>query len=247
MTSRNSNSLATAATLEERVQNLDWQHLGGSLSQLGYGKTPQVLTRAECDELIRMYSEEGRFRSRINMEQFRFGVGDYQYFAHPLPEIVEQLRTSFYQRLHRIANRWMEDLAATERYPDTLEQFLKICRKHGQSKATPLLLHYGVGGYNCLHQDLYGEIAFPLQLTCFLNEPGRDYMGGEFLLVEQRPRAQSKGEVIAPHQGEILIFTTRYRPVKGGHGYYRASIRHGVSRVTSGVRYTLGVIFHDAK
>lgn len=234
-------------TMDERVARLDWQQLDESLSELGYAKTPPVLSAAECAMLTGMYGRENRFRSRIDMARFRFGVGDYKYFAYPLPKIVSELRHSFYQHLYPIANRWMEKLGEKNRYPDTLEQFLTICHKHHQVKPTPLVLHYSAGGYNCLHQDLYGEIAFPLQLTCFLSQRERDYAGGEFLLLEQRPRAQSRGEVISPAQGEIVIFTTRYRPAKGSRGHYRVNIRHGVSRVTSGVRYTLGVIFHDAK
>jgi hypothetical protein len=187
------------------------------------------------------------FRSRIDMARYRFGQGDYKYFANPLPAIVQDLRTAFYPALAKLANSWMEYLGDDQHFPDSLEKFLAVCRKRGQTKPTPLLLHYETGGYNCLHQDLYGDVAFPLQLTCFLSEPGRDYTGGEFLLVEQRPRAQSKGEVITPRQGEIVIFTTRYRPSPGTRGYYRVNIRHGVSRVRSGMRYTLGVIFHDAK
>jgi len=170
-----------------------------------------------------------------------------KYFANPLPEIVQQLRSSFYPHVAEVANLWARQLGDALEFPRSLDAFLGMCHKAGQEKPTPLLLHYEAGGYNCLHQDLYGEIAFPLQLTCFLNEPARDYTGGEFLLIEQRPRAQSKGEAILPKQGEIVIFTTRYRPAHGSRGYYRVAIRHGVSRILSGTRYTLGVIFHDAK
>ena len=161
--------------------------------------------------------------------------------------MVEELRGSAYPPLSAIANRWMEALGSGERFPATLPELLRRCRDRGQTKATPLLLHYEAGGYNCLHQDLYGDVAFPLQVVCFLSRPGRDFTGGEFLLVEQRPRAQSVGQVISASQGEAVIFTTRYRPVKGARGYYRANVRHGVSRLLSGTRYTLGVIFHDAK
>ena len=181
------------------------------------------------------------------MARYRYGIGDYKYFADPLPDIVQQLRVAFYPPLADIANTWMEQLGSSQRFPGTLEKFLAVCRKSGQTKPTPLLLHYEAGAYNCLHQDIYGDVAFPLQLTCFLNEPQRDYTGGEFLLVEQRPRAQSKGEAIMPRQGEIIIFTTRYRPAHGTRGFYRVNIRHGVSRVRSGTRYTLGVIFHNAR
>lgn len=230
-----------------RVASLDWDELQRSLSAYGYAHTAAVLTAAECADLVQLYSNDGLFRSHIEMARFRFGEGDYKYFAAPLPKIVQEMRAAFYPHLAKIANRWMEELDDRQRFPDSLEKFLAICHRHGQKKPTPLLLHYEAGDYNCLHQDLYGEVSFPLQLTCFLSQPGADYTGGEFVLVEQRPRAQSKGEVIAPQQGEIVIFTTRYRPVKGTNGHYRVNVRHGVARLRSGVRYTLGVIFHDAK
>jgi hypothetical protein len=181
------------------------------------------------------------------MARYRFGEGDYKYFAHPLPPLVTALREHAYPPLRAIANRWQAALGARERYPEALAELLARCRRKGQTRPTPLLLHYEAGGYNCLHQDLYGEVAFPLQLTCFLSRRDVDYTGGEFLLVEQRPRAQSRGEAIATEQGEIVIFTTRERPVKGARGYYRAAMRHGVSRIHTGRRYTLGVIFHDAR
>jgi hypothetical protein len=205
-----------------------------------------VLTPEECGGLVALYRDESRFRSRVDMARHRFGIGEYRYFAHPLPPLVDALRTHAYPRLAVIANRWMEALGAPERYPPDLEGLLALCRRHGQTRPTPLLLHYEAGGYNCLHQDLYGEVAFPLQITGFLGRRGLDYTGGEFLLVEQRPRVQSRGEVIDPEQGELLVFPTRYRPVAGARGHYRATVRHGVSRVRSGTRYTLGVIFHDA-
>ena len=235
------------SNLEKRVSALNWSELQDSLAQYGYARTPPVLTADECGKLVRLYSDDSRFRSHIDMARYRFGIGEYKYFAYPLPEIVEQLRYAFYPAVARVANLWAEQLGLDTKYPATLTEFLAVCHKKGQRKPTPLLLKYESGGYNCLHQDLYGEIAFPLQLTCFLSEPGRDYTGGEFLLVEQRPRAQSKGEAILPRRGEIVIFTTRYRPMRGTRGYYRASIRHGVSRILSGSRYTLGVIFHDAR
>jgi len=233
--------------IKNRVADLDWQALEQSLWEYGYAKTPALLSQQECEELIQLYPNDSKFRSRIDMARFRFGVGDYKYFAEPLPEIVQALRSNFYPPLASVANRWMEALGGKEEYPSTLPPFLECCRKRGQSKPTPLLLHYEKDGYNCLHQDLYGDVAFPLQMTCFLSQPGRDYTGGEFLLLEQRPRAQSKAEVIATQQGEIVIFTTRYRPARGTRGFYRVNIRHGVSRVASGVRYTLGIIFHNAK
>ena len=233
--------------IKERLENLDWQDLEGSLWEFGYAKTLPILTPEECAQLIGIYADNTRFRSRIDMARYRFGMGDYKYFADPLPPLVQALRTHAYPPLAAIANRWMEALGTPECYPPDLLSFLALCRRHGQTRPAPLLLHYEAGGYNCLHQDLYGEIAFPLQLACFLSRRSLDYIGGEFLLVEQRPRAQSRGESITTEQGEIVIFATRYRPATGARGYYRANMRHGVSRIISGSRYTLGVIFHNAK
>ena len=232
--------------VEKRLAALDWGAIEQSLWQHGYARTRPLLTADECGELIAMYAEHQRFRSRVEMARFRFGVGDYQYFAAPLPPLVEALRVHAYPPLATIANAWEDALGSATRHPATLAELQAVCREHGQTKPTPLLLHYEDGGYNCLHQDLYGDVVFPLQLTCFLSRPGTDYDGGEFLLVEQRPRAQSRGESIAPAQGEIVIFATRHRPVKGARGWHRAALRHGVSTVR-GTRYTLGVIFHDAK
>jgi hypothetical protein len=234
-------------TMKARLSSLNWQAIEQSLWTHGYAKTPPVLTPKECAALIALYPDKTRFRSRIIMERHRFGVGEYKYFANPLPSLVKELRTYFYSPLAAIANQWMEALRLPERFPAHLSAFLTHCHECGQTRPTPLLLRYEQEGYNCLHQDLYGEIVFPLQLTCFLSQPGKDYAGGEFLLVEQQPRAQSRGAAILPQQGEIIIFATRYRPAQGKRGYYRAQMRHGVSRVLSGSRYTLGVIFHDAK
>ena len=180
------------------------------------------------------------------MERLRFGVGDYKYFGLPLPRPVLDLRTHAYPPLASIANRWMQDLGSPDRFPATLEEFQRRCQRAGQRRPTPLLLHYEAGGYNCLHQDLYGKVAFPLQVVAFLSRPGRDYDGGEFLLVEQRPRAQSVAEAIVGQQGELLVFANNFRPVAGSRGYYRGRVRHGVSRVRAGTRFTLGIIFHDA-
>jgi uncharacterized protein len=233
--------------IAERVRGLDWVAIERSLWDWGYAKTAPVLTTQECDELIGLYGDDRRFRSRIEMARYRFGVGDYKYFAHPLPAVVDKLRVHAYPALARIANQWEKALGGRRRYPDDLAGLLAVCRRAGQTKPTPLLLHYEAGGYNCLHQDIYGEVAFPLQITGFLSRRGRDYAGGEFLLVEQRPRAQSRGEAIATEQGELVIFTTRDRPARGQRGWHRVTMRHGVSRITSGTRYTLGVIFHNAK
>lgn len=234
-------------TIQDRLDRLDWHAIASSLWERGYAKTPAVLTPDECSGLIALYNDDTHFRSRINMERYQFGVGEYKYFAAPLPPLVQALRTHAYPPLAAVANRWMQALHLPERFPPHLPDFLARCRQHGQTKPTPLLLFYETGGYNCLHQDLYGEVVFPIQLACFLSRRGVDYAGGEFLLVEQRPRAQSRGAAITTEQGEMVIFTTCYRPARGARGYYRVQMRHGVSTITAGARYTLGVIFHDAK
>ncbi|ETX03501.1 2OG-Fe(II) oxygenase [Candidatus Entotheonella palauensis] len=234
------------APISNRFAQLDWTHIEAQLWAFGYVHIPAVLTPSECDGLVQLYPDASYFRSRIDMARYRYGIGEYQYFDAPLPQIVQELRMDAYPPLAAIANRWQEALGLAEHYPANLRSFLAQCRAHGQTKPTPLLLRYEADGYNCLHQDLYGEIAFPLQMACFLSQPERDYTGGAFLLVEQRPRAQSRGEALTPGQGDIMIFTTRYRPVAGKRGYYRVTMRHGVSRILSGSRYTLGIIFHDA-
>ena len=236
-----------AAPIATRLAALDWTVLERSLWELGYAKTPPVLTPAECEALVALYADDSRFRSRVDMARYRFGEGDYKYLAHPLPPLVESLRAGAYPRLATLANAWEQALGTGVRYPPDLDGLLALCRRHGQTKPTPLLLHYEAGGYNCLHQDLYGDVAFPLQITAFLSRRGVDYDGGDFLLVEQRPRAQSRGEAIHTEQGELVIFATRHRPVAGTRGWFRTTMRHGVSRITRGSRYTLGVIFHDAQ
>ena len=237
-----------SSSIQKRMDALEWAAAGESLSARGYAVTAPILTEDECAGIIDLYTKEDRFRSHIIMERYRFGVGDYKYFANPLPEIVTELRACAYPHLAKVANEWAKAFGETKpSYPDDLAAFLKICHKAGQTKPTPLVLHYEAGGYNCLHQDLYGDVAFPMQMVFLLGQPGRDWEGGEFLLVEQQPRAQSKAEVVAANRGQAIIFTTRYRPVKGSRGYYRVNLRHGVSRVHRGTRYTLGIIFHDAK
>jgi hypothetical protein len=233
--------------IRARLEALDWDAIERSLDQQGWAKTPPVLSRSECSELVALYPEDARFRSRVVMERHRFGVGDYAYFAHPLPELVAELREHAYRRLAPVANGWSKRLGEARRFPPTLRGFLGRCHRAGQQRPTPLLLRYSAGGYNCLHQDLYGEHVFPLQLTGFLSRRGEDYTGGEFLLVEQRPRQQSRAYAIAPEQGELVIFPSAVRPVRGTRGDYRAQMRHGVSDVHSGSRYALGVIFHDAR
>ena len=229
------------------MAHLDWPRIDRDLDANGYALTGSVLTPEECATLVALYPDRARFRSRIDMTRLRFGVGEYKYFARPLPKIVEALRAALYQRLAPVANRWSKLLDHSEPYPASLSAFVKSCAVHGQERPTPLLLHYEAGGYNCLHQDLYGEIAFPLQFTCVLSRRGRGFEGGEFLLVEQRPRAQSRGEAISMDQGEGIIFANRYRPVAGARGHYRANVRHGVSTLRAGERYALGIIFHDAR
>jgi hypothetical protein len=232
----------------QRVDALDWAAAEESLSSRGYAVTDPLLTAEECAELTALYKDEKKFRSHIVMERFRFGVGDYKYFEHPLPQVVASLRTAAYPHLAKIANRWAEAFGeSAAKYPPEHAAFLEECHKAGQKKPTPLMLHYETGGYNCLHQDLYGDVSFPLQMVLLLGQAGRDWEGGEFILVEQQPRAQSKAEVVRGNQGQAILFTTRYRPVKGARGYYRVNLRHGVSRVHRGTRYTLGIIFHDAK
>ena len=235
-----------AAEIGGRVARLDWKRIERDLDARGYAVTGKILHSRECAGLIALYPDRERFRSRVVMERLRYGVGEYKYFARPMPEIVEQLRTELYARLVATANRWAERLRGGESYPDSLSSFLKKCAARGQTKPTPLILRYEAAGYNCLHQDLYGEVAFPLQFTCALSRRGRDFEGGELLLVEQRPRAQSRGEAIALDEGEGIILANRYRPAAGTRGFHRVNMRHGVSTVTSGTRYAMGVIFHDA-
>jgi hypothetical protein len=245
---RAAEKLEETVSITKRVHGLDWKMAGESLSSRGYAVTAPILSPDECASLTALYGDADRFRSHIVMERFRFGLGDYKYFANPLPEIVSELRTSTYPFLAEAANRWAAEIDDSDsQFPAEHAAFLKTCHKAGQTKPTPLMLHYEAGGYNCLHQDLYGEVSFPLQMVFLLGQYGRDWEGGEFILVEQQPRAQSKAEVVPADQGQAIIFTTPYRPVKGSRGYYRVNLRHGVSRVRRGTRYTLGIIFHDAK
>jgi hypothetical protein len=206
-----------------------------------------LLTVRQCRSIGAIFAAEEPFRRRIVMSQYGYGRGEYKYFAYPLPSLVEALRTALYLPLTAIANRWNEDMGIDVRYPAQHAEFLDRCHRAGQTRPTPLLLRYGVGDYNCLHQDLYGEHVFPLQVAILLSEPDVDFTGGEFVLTEQRPRMQSRAEVVPLGQGEAVVFPVRQRPVRGTRGVYRVSMRHGVSRLRSGQRYTLGIIFHDAK
>ena len=225
---------------------VDWHSIVESLDEHGYATTALLLTREECGAIAALYPKEEVFRSRVVMQRHAFGRGEYKYFRYPLPGSVEALREAIYPHLAPIANRWRERLKEEGRFPASLAAYLQQCHKAGQQRPTPLLLKYGPGDYNCLHQDLYGDLVFPLQLTVLLSAPGEDFTGGEFLLVEQRPRAQSRGEVVPLRQGEAVIFPVHHRPVEGTRGPYRVTMRHGVSRLRSGQRYTLGIIFHDA-
>jgi hypothetical protein len=228
------------------VNAIDWAQAACELDAQGSAVIERLISPAECSALAALYAVEERFRSRVVMERHGFGRGQYKYFSYPLPDVIARLRTTIYPRLAPIANRWNAAMGADARFPDKYAEFIERCHKAGQRRPTPLLLQYGVGDYNCLHQDLYGEHVFPLQLTILLSEPGRDFTGGEFVMTEQRPRMQSRPEVVALRQGDAVVFAVRHRPVRGKRGAYRVNLRHGVSRVRSGHRVTAGIIFHDA-
>jgi uncharacterized protein len=232
---------------EARVDSYNWTALISELDQVGAAVLPQLLSPEECRAIAALYPHEEHFRSHIVMARHGFGKGEYRYFRYPLPALIGGLRTALYPRLAPIANAWNERMGLETRYPKAHKQFLELCHKAGQERPTPLLLQYGEGDYNCLHQDLYGELAFPLQVAILLSEPGRDFTGGEFVLTEQRPRIQSRAEVVPLRQGDGVTFAVSHRPVSGTRGTYRVNLRHGVSRVRSGHRHTLGIIFHDAK
>ncbi|MEW5424348.1 2OG-Fe(II) oxygenase [Amorphus sp. 3PC139-8] len=236
-----------APSLATQIDALDWTQLDTDLDAYGAARTGPLLNAETCAQLVGLYQEADRFRSRIVMRRHGFGEGEYQYFANPLPPIVETLRERVYPHLAPLANRWAERLGWSRRYPDTLDDFLSECHAAGQLRPTPLLLTYGAGDYNRLHQDLYGEVHFPLQMVVLLSRPGADFEGGSFVLTEQKPRHQSRAEVLDLAQGEAAIFAVAQRPGYGTRGPYKLVMRHGVSRITSGARTTLGVIFHDAK
>lgn len=239
--------VAAAASVADRVEASDWEGVSGSLDAQGSAMLERLLSPDECRALAGLYSDETRFRSRVVMARHGFGCGEYKYFSYPLPGMVADLRSALYPRLAPIANRWNAAMRIDVRYPQTHADFLARCHEAGQVRPTPLLLQYGADDYNCLHQDLYGEHVFPLQVAILLSEPGTDFTGGEFVLTEQRPRMQSRPEVVPLRQGDAVIFAVHHRPVQGTRGTYRVNLRHGVSRVRSGHRHTLGVIFHDAK
>jgi len=239
-------TLAKASSIEDRLAVLDWPAVERDLDGQGSAVIPGLLSPAECDAIAGLYAQEAGFRSRVIMGRHGFGRGEYRYFAYPLPDLIQDLRTELYPRLAPLANRWNALMGIGVRYPETHAEFLDRCHAAGQTRPTPLLLQYGADDYNCLHQDLYGEHVFPLQVAILLSQPGRDFTGGEFVITEQRPRMQSRPEVAPLTQGDALVFAVHHRPVAGTRGTYRVNLRHGVSRVRSGHRHTLGVIFHDA-
>jgi hypothetical protein len=229
------------------VEKVDWTAVSADLDAYGWCGFQKLLTTEECADISGMYAESGKFRSQVIMAQHGFGRGEYKYFSYPLPGLVAGLRTAIYPHLAPVANRWNEAMGIAVRYPDSHEEFIERCHQAGQTRPTPLLLQYGAGDYNALHQDVYGEHVFPLQLAILLSEPERDFTGGEFVLTEQRPRMQSRAEVVPLRQGDGVVFAVHHRPVNGTRGSYRVNLRHGVSRLRSGRRHTLGIIFHDGK
>ena len=230
----------------EKIGSTNWQRVAGEINDKGYAIVSQFLPPQFCNELIEKYGDPNLYRKTITMERHQFGLGEYKYFKYPLPDVVQTIRREVYPKLVPIANAWMRMLNVKRQFPDTFDELQELCHNNNQSKPTVLILKYGKGGHNTLHQDLYGEIFFPFQLVFFLNEPDVDYVGGEFVITQQIPRAQSKAIVLRPHKEDMLIITTNYRPIKGRNGYYRAQMRHGVSEVHDGKRHTLGIIFHDA-
>jgi hypothetical protein len=239
-------SPAARQDVPARVAAIDWPSIARSLDERGWATIDRLLSAEECDALAGLYEDETRFRSRVVMARHGFGRGEYRYFAYPLPALVGGLRTALYPHLAPVANRWSETMGLGVRYPAAHADFIARCHDAGQTRPTPLLLRYGAGDYNCLHQDLYGEHVFPLQLTVLLSAPGDDFTGGAFVLTEQRPRMQSRAEVVSLAQGGAVVFAVDSRPVQGTRGPYRVKLRHGVSTVNSGRRHTLGIIFHDA-
>jgi hypothetical protein len=241
-------SAATAdGSPADRLALIDWHNVANELSNQGAALLEKLLTPEECRGISSFYADDSKFRSHIIMARHGFGKGEYKYFSYPLPRLIGGLRSALYSHLAPIANQWNERMGIDMRYPATHQEFLNHCHEAGQKRPTPLLLQYDSGDFNCLHQDLYGDLAFPLQVAILLSEPGRDHTGGEFVLTEQRPRMQSRAEVVPLRQGDAVAFAVHHRPVQGTKGTYRVNLRHGVSRVRSGRRHTLGIIFHDAK
>ena len=248
--SASAGSIPVASSLEPaetRVGERDWDALAAGLDGYGCAVMEKLLDSDECEAIAALYPCEEHFRSHVHMARHGFGKGEYRYFKYPLPDLLGGLRTALYPRLAKVANDWNERMGLAQRYPAEHTEFLKLCHDAGQTRPTPLLLQYGPGDFNCLHQDLYGDLAFPIQVAILLSEPGRDFTGGEFVLTEQRPRMQSRAEVVPLRQGDAVAFAVHNRPVRGTKGTYRVNLRHGVSRLRSGRRHTAGIIFHDAR
>jgi len=238
--------LSISKVISEKISCIDWQSITEEMSKKGYALVLQFLPNQYCEELISKYDNSDLYRKTITMERHSFGLGEYKYFKYPLPDPIQTIRSATYPKLAPVANTWMKALNIETEFPDQFDEFQRLCHDNNQTKPTVLILKYGKGGYNTLHQDLYGDIFFPIQLVLFLNEPDNDYTGGEFVLTQQIPRAQSKAIVLRPSKGDMLILTTNFRPVKGSKGYYRVQMKHGISEVHNGDRHTLGIIFHDA-
>lgn len=232
--------------IQSKLLSIDWTTVGSEMNEKGFVLLAKIIPEEQCAELIFNYDHPGSYRKTITMERYRFGQGEYKYFNYPLPGLIQTIRENVYAHLSPIANEWMNVLKIDRQFPDTFPELQKLCHTNNQTKPTVLILKYGKGGHNTLHQDLYGDIFFPIQLVLFLNEPGEDYSVGEFVLTQQIPRAQSKAIVLTPRKGDMLLFITNFRPVKGSKGYYRVNMKHGVSEILEGVRHTLGIIFHDA-
>jgi len=233
--------------LTKTINEMAWQKIADDMHQKGYAIIPNFLSPTDCDALINQYDHRDGYRKTVVMERYRFGLGEYKYWSYPLPNLVQNLRQEIYPHLAPIANLWMKVLKIENRFPKKFEELQDLCHGNNQLKPTPLILKYGKGGFNTLHQDLYGDVYFPIQAAVCLSQVGRDYTGGEFVLTQQTPRAQSKVIVLTPQLGDMIIFTTNFRPVKGSKGYYRAPMRHGVSEIQEGERYMMGLIFHDAE
>lgn len=231
--------------IENRLASKDWQTITKELHQKGFVIVRNVLSKKECEAFIEDYNADNTYRKTISMERYRFGLGEYKYFKYPLPDIITQLRETVYAQIAPVANQWMKELNLETNFPLTHQHMKQLCHNNGQDKPTVLILKYGEGGFNTLHQDLYGLIFFPMQMVFMLDQTDKDYTGGEFVITEQIPRAQSKANVLKPDRGDMILFTTNFRPVKGSKGYYRVNMKHGVSPVHSGSRHSLGIIFHD--
>jgi len=232
--------------IQTKLAAINWQAITEQMNEKGYAILSGLLSDEQCEELIKNYDKATLYRKTIVMERYHFGLGEYKYFNYPLPGLIQTIRENVYPHLAPIANGWMKMLNIDKQFPDTFSELQMLCHTFNQTKPTVLILKYGKGGHNTLHQDLYGEIFFPIQAVLFLNEPDKDYTGGEFVLTQQTPRAQSKAIVLKPKKGDVLMFTTNFRPVKGSKGYYRVNMKHGVSELHEGERHTLGIIFHDA-